>query len=181
MGSLRGRTAAGDAFAYRDMARSLGGGRLRLWRVTLGEDPWEPADAPGRWSASSGVMIYASTVAALAVLEARAHLNAGQGRRTHRLTWIEVPVRPGEVACLRGERLPEDWRRRKRVTRALGEAFLTQARSAALLVPSALAAGELNVLVNPAHPRWQAWRRKAEDRPFRFDARLVRAPGDEAG
>lgn len=159
------------------MVEALGRGRLRLWRVTRGEDPWAPADGAGRWSERPGAMVYASTTAALAVLEARAHLEAADGRRVHRLAWIELPVRAGEVHCVRVESLPPRWKRAKGPTRALGEAWLRRGGGVALLVPSALAAGELNVLVAPAHRRWPAWRRLALDRPFRFDARLLRAPG----
>ena len=158
------------------MDRSVGAGVLRLWRLALGEAPWQPADSPGRWSRQPDVMIYASAAAALAVLEARAHLDTGDARRVHRLGRIEVAVEAGEVRRLRVERLPPDWKQRKRITRDLGEAWLAGAASAALLVPSALCGGEMNVLVNPAHPAWARWCRAAHDDPFRFDPRLI-GPG----
>lgn len=155
---------------------SIPSGVLRLWRVALADSPWQPADAAGRWSLQPDVMIYASAAAALAVLEARAHLDTGDARRVFRMGQIQVEVEPGELRGLRADRLPPDWKRRKRVTREIGEAWLASGASVALLVPSALCGGEMNVLVNAAHPAWERWRRHAQDHAFRFDRRLV-GPG----
>lgn len=154
----------------------LGAGRLRLWRLAREGDPWSPSDSPGRWSRGPDAMVYASTTAALAVLEGRAHLAPEDARRVHRLAQLEVAVRRGEVQRLRVAALPVDWKRRKAFTRDLGERWLEWGGAAALLVPSALVGGELNVLVNVAHPRWLDWRRAARSHEFRFDARLV-GPG----
>jgi RES domain-containing protein len=157
---------------------SLAGGRLRVWRLTLDEDAWKPAERAGRWSRRPGAMIYASTTAALATLEARAHLDPPDVRRVHQLVHLEVDVRAGDVECLRVDRLPADWKRRKAITRALGERWLQQGRSLALLVPSALVGGELNVLIDPSHPKWPRWRAAARSSDFRFDHRLV-GPGEK--
>jgi RES domain-containing protein len=151
----------------------LGPGRLRLWRVTLDADAWAPADAPGRWSRAGAPIIYASSAAGLAVLEARAHLDAKDARRTHRLAWLEVEVAAGDAQCLQCDRLPANWKRRKALTRDIGGHWLAQAASVALLVPSALVAGEMNVLLNATHRHWARWRRSADEAAFRFDSRLV--------
>jgi RES domain-containing protein len=156
--------------------QSIPTGALRLWRLALGDSPWQTADGPGRWSLQPDAMIYSSCTAALAVLEARAHLDNGDAHRVFRLGRIDVEVEPGELRCLRCERLPPDWKRRKRLTREIGEAWLSSGASAALLVPSALCGGEMNALVNPAHPAWDRWRRRAQDHAFRFDPRLI-GPG----
>ena len=149
-------------------------GTLRAWRVAR-KDVWEPGDGPGRWHRPGDSMLYASTTAALAVLEARAHLEAADARRPHVLSCFCVELEPGDVACLDAAALPADWKRRKSLTRALGSQWLAAGWSAALLVPSALAPGELNVLIDPAHPRTRRWLRAAVDQPFRFDPRLLEA------
>lgn len=153
---------------------ALGTGRLRLWRVTLDADAWKPADAAGRWSQKCAPMIYASSAAGLAVLEALAHLDPEAARRPHRLAWLEVELRAGDAHCVDCDRLPATWKRRKALTRDIGAHWLQDGSSVALLVPSALVAGEMNVLLNATHPRWRHWRRNASDAPFRFDSRLVR-------
>jgi RES domain-containing protein len=172
---IRG-SSSGDARRRGAIHQSIPGGVLRLWRLALADSPWQAADAPGRWSLQPDVMIYASAAAALAVLEARAHLDTGDARRVFRLGQIEVEVEPGELRVLRVDRLPPDWKRRKGLTREIGEAWLASGSSVALLVPSALCGGEMNVLVNPAHPAWGRWCRHAQDHAFRFDLRLI-GPG----
>jgi RES domain-containing protein len=151
----------------------LGPGRLRLWRVTLDADAWKPADAAGRWSREGAPVIYASSAAGLAVLEARAHLEPVDARRAHRLAWLEVELAAGEAQCLECDRLPANWKRRKALTRDIGEQWLEEGASVALFVPSALVAGEMNVLLNARHPHWARWHRNANDTTFRFDSRLV--------
>jgi len=48
--------------------------------------------------------------------------------------------------------LPIGWGRQEFATRALGDEWLTAARTPVLVAPSAIIPEETNVLVNPAHP-----------------------------
>lgn len=149
-----------------------GHGRLRAWRVALGA-VWAPGEDAGRWNREGDEMLYASTTAALATLEALAHLQARDARRAHRIAHFCVDLRAGDLACLDAQALPADWKRRKGLTRAIGAHWLRRHPAAALLVPSALAPGELNVLIDPGHARWRQWRERLVTQPFRFDPRLI--------
>lgn len=147
-------------------------GRLRAWRVAKGE-VWTPGEGAGRWNRQGDDMLYASTTASLAALEALAHLEPADARCAHRIAWFCVDLRSGDLACLDPEALPRNWKRAQSLTRAIGAHWLRQHPAAALLVPSALAPGELNVLIDPAHERWRKWRGGVRSCPFRFDGRLV--------
>src|SRR5690606_9749702 len=57
-------------------------------------------------------------------------------------------------------------------TRGLGDEWLKSVRTVALAVPSVIVPQELNILLNPAHPRF-AQLRSAPAVPFRFDRRLM--------
>lgn len=83
---------------------------------------------------------------------------------------MRVPV--GLVLGLRGEDLPADWRARPSSAdaRAVGDVWLEQGASAALLVPSVLVPQERTVLLNPAHPAFDEIR-IGPATPSRFDAR----------
>jgi RES domain-containing protein len=147
-------------------------GRLRAWRVALGA-AWTPGEGAGRWNRDGDDVLYASTTAALATLEALAHLQPRNARRVHRIAHFCIDLQAGDLACLDAQALPADWKRRKSLTRAIGAHWLREHPAAALLVPSALAPGELNVLIDPRHPRWRIWRKRVASRPLRFDPRLI--------
>ena len=61
-----------------------------------------------------------------------------------------------------------------RVARAHGSAWLTERRSALLIVPSYIAPEEVNVLINPDHTD-DAKIHVGREKPVRWDARLFHA------
>jgi RES domain-containing protein len=73
------------------------------------------------------------------------------------------------------EALPDNWAtlnpREQLTTRRIGDEWVEQRKSAILAVPSVVV-GELNYLLNPAHPDFQRIN-FAEPVPFRFDVRLI--------
>lgn len=127
----------------------------------------------GRWNAPGRAVVYTSATLSLAALEMLAHAERGSVRRD----WVAFSVSaPGRrVMELRSGDLPDDWRDRPTSAgaRAVGDAWLTQAASAALLVPSVLVPQERNLLLNPAHPAFGEVE-IGPATPFRFDARLGR-------
>src|SRR5688572_19176598 len=74
-------------------------GRLRAWRVARGE-VWQPGEGAGRWNREGDDILYATTTAALATLEALAHLEPADARRPHRIACFCVDLRAGDLACL---------------------------------------------------------------------------------
>jgi RES domain-containing protein len=146
--------------------------RLWLWRVALEPEVWVPGDRPARWSEADDPILYASSTAGLAVLEALAHLKASDSRRVHRLARIDARVGPADVLALDVRALPKRWPQRVAATRRIAQQWLSSKRSTALLVPSTLVAGEMNVLIDARSARWARWRNASLVTPHRFDARI---------
>jgi RES domain-containing protein len=129
--------------------------------------------ASGRWHGKGRRIVYTSISAATALLEVLVHLEVEPGGlpANFKLMRIEVPdeVTVTEITLAS---LPPDWRSRQDVTRALGDAWLARAETAALRVPSALISVEHNVLLNPAHPQ-HAVLRLLSIEEHAFDSRLL--------
>ncbi len=120
-------------------------------------------------------MVYTSEHLSLAVLENLVHLEAAQLTPARTALTIDVPDR--EVEVLAPSELPKNWRaaRSARLLQDLGRAWLTEARSLALKVPSAVIPQEHNVLLNPNHPKRERLSVEAQA-SFSFDPRLFRFP-----
>jgi len=125
----------------------------------------------GRWNSPGRGVVYASATLSLAALETLAHAERSSVDRDWVAFALSVPA--GRILGLRSEDLPADWRGRPTSSgaRAVGDAWLAQAASAALLVPSVLVPQERNVLLNPVHPEFGDVT-IGPATPFRFDARL---------
>lgn len=129
----------------------------------------------GRWNPRGLAMVYTSEHLSLAVLENLVHLEAAQLRPARTALTIDVPDR--EVEVLAPSELPRNWRaaRSQRLLQNLGKAWLTERRSLALKVPSAVIPQEHNVLLNPSHPKHAKLSVEAQE-PFSFDPRFFRFP-----
>jgi len=126
------------------------------WRIADGRfDPFSPVGASlvgGRWNSPGLGVIYASRSYAGAMLECLAHAGIGRVPRTHVAVGIAIA---GAVTVERHDQsgLPVGWEHADlRVARALGDAWIRELRTAVLVVPSVVARGEGNVLINPRHP-----------------------------
>lgn len=106
----------------------------------------------GRWNSPGRPVIYAAETFAGALLEILVHSNLGRIPKTHAMIQITIPevikreaVKPHQL---------KGWNAADHVTsRALGDRWLEELRSAVLLVPSIVTQGrEDNVLLNPEHP-----------------------------
>lgn len=125
----------------------------------------------GRWNGPGRPVVYASEHLSLAALETLAHAERSRFQREYVAFAVEVPS--DLVLMLRRDDLPSDWRARPNSpgARAIGDAWLAQEASVALLVPSVLVPQEHNLLLNPQHPRFDLVTIGA-GAPFRFDERL---------
>lgn len=125
----------------------------------------------GRWNSPGRAVVYASVTLSLAALETLAHAERSSVDRDWVAFSLSVPA--SRILELRSEDLPADWRDRPSSAgaRAVGDAWLAQAASAALLVPSVLVPQERNMLLNPAHADFGEIE-IGPATPFRFDARL---------
>ena len=144
---------------------------MRLWRIstqtTLAQACHQ--DVAGRWHYAGSRVLYLSATPELAMLEALVHHRVGIDN--YRLTSVDVPA-SARMRILRARDLPEDWRHRKRWSRAFGAAWLAQGRVPVLSVPSAVCPVSRNFLLDPAHPALRGLRLRVHA-AVRFDKRLL--------
>src|SRR5580704_7008427 len=126
----------------------------------------------GRWNSPGRRVIYAAETYAGAMLEILAHANIGQPPKTH--VWIEIligknvrieEVRPRDVP---GWAAPD-----QRASRAFGDRWYDERRSAVLLVPSLVARPDHHVAINQDHPDIRKIRATAPQ-PVIWDRRLFK-------
>ncbi|EDT38989.1 RES domain protein [Burkholderia ambifaria MEX-5] len=129
----------------------------------------------GRFNSPGRPVIYAASTFAGAMLEVLVHARIGKVPKTH--GWVEATV-PDDVPVERhtADTLPVGWNvAALQEARRFGDAWLTESRTALLVVPSVVVRAESNVLVNPAHP--DATRIVVnEPQPVVWDERLFMMP-----
>jgi len=129
------------------------------------------AKTGGRWNSRGVPVVYASSTKSLAALETLVHLNPPVPFNyvAFRLQFDDTLIENIPLT-----RLPADWRVEPPPpsTKAIGDAWLREVRSAVLALPSVIVPGELNYLLNPAHP---AFKKISIGKPerFVFDPRLL--------
>lgn len=106
----------------------------------------------GRWNSPGREVVYCSRAYANALLEVLVRSNLGRLPGPHHCVLVEVPdavaMETLEAGTLPGWDTPD-----QRVSRKFGDRWLTEERTAVLIVPSLVARPfEQNVLVNPRHP-----------------------------
>jgi RES domain-containing protein len=128
-------------------------------------------EADGRWHTAGRPVVYLASSEALAVLEVRVHLGSILPADPCALLTLEWPERLLEAHPRK--RWPRKWDAAPFVesTQRLGDRWLTEGRSAALRVPSALSGSDFNVLLNPSHPDARRARTVSRAR-YDFDVRL---------
>jgi RES domain-containing protein len=108
--------------------------------------------ASGRWHTRGRRVVCCADSPAAALLEILVHLEieVGDLPERYRLLKIDVPDAVDVTRVSLGD-LPADWRHLPEATRSHGDRWLASARTAVLVVPSALVPDTRNILVNPAH------------------------------
>ena len=127
--------------------------------------------APGRWNSRGVRLAYTASSVSLAMLEILVHVNREDVPEGRRMLAYEIP--DAALAELPPNRWPRGWDKLpySDAVRRVGDGFVRDGRQLALRVPSAVARGEFNVLVNPAHPQFGQIRLLADD-PLALDPRL---------
>jgi RES domain-containing protein len=127
----------------------------------------------GRWNSIGLRAIYAAETYAGALLEILVHSNLSQPPKNHRVVRIVVP---DNVTI---ETVPIDkvqsWDAEDMIaSRAFGDRWIQENRTAILRVPSVITNGrESNIVFNPAHSEF-ALVRTDDPEPVHWDARLFR-------
>jgi RES domain-containing protein len=127
---------------------------MRLWRISNFADLSGDGGllAAGRWHSRGRRIIYLSDHPASALIEVLVHLEVDVDDipDSYQLVAVEVP---DEIAIERIDidALPAGWPQDLEATRALGDRWLADRRTALLQVPSAIIPHASNWLLNPAH------------------------------
>ncbi len=123
----------------------------------------------GRWNSAGVSLVYTSSTRALAALESLVHLNPPVIFR-----YAAIPIEFDAALVEKVSTLPHGWNEQPAPpsTRALGDLWACQARSAVLELPSVIIPGESNYLLNPAHPDFTKIA-LGRPQPFSFDPRLL--------
>lgn len=125
-----------------------------VWRFTqhLALDGRGGLFASARWHTRGHEILYCAPNAATALLEVLVNSAVRDAQAFGGFQFLKLDV-PDEIAIERVEEgeLPADWSRRHELTRARGDRWLREERSAALLVRSVLVPETYNVLINPRH------------------------------
>lgn len=150
------------------------------WRLTKTkhlDTAWDGEGARragGRWNSVGVRVVYASATLSLALVEILVHLPGGVLS-----AYSAVPVEIDEslVETVDAATLPANWMAHPppREAQAIGDRWVTAARTAALRVPSVIVPNEFNYALNPGHPGFARLRIGAAI-PFPFDTRLVSRP-----
>ena len=129
------------------------------------------ADSGGRWNSRGVPVVYTSNTKSLAALETLVHLNPPV---PFKYVAIRIQFDDALVEIVRAKALPPDWQTEPPPpsTKAMGDAWARAARSAVLALPSVIIPGELNYLLNPAHPDFKTIS-LGKPEPFAFDPRLL--------
>ncbi len=127
----------------------------------------------GRWSSPGVPVVYVASTRSLAALEMAVHLD----RSTLLASFVLIPCHFDErlVTAVDRSRLPAYWRRDPPPPElaGVGDAWVKEARSAVLAVPSAIIDEETNFLLNPVHPDFSQIR-IGDPQEFEFDQRLIK-------
>ena len=127
----------------------------------------------GRWNSPGTRVAYASASVSLAMLEILVHLNASQLLTSYSLVSARIPDRLVQIFAR--ESLPTNWKESPAPAEALaiGDEWISEQRSVALALPSAIVDTELNYLINPAHRDFSRIT-LGIPRKYPFDTRLRR-------
>ena len=104
----------------------------------------------GRWNSRGVPVAYTAGSRSLALLEVL--VNLGEPLLLKQYLLIAVTFGAGAVETM--DELPEDWASHPvpHATQKLGDAWVREARSPVLRVPSVVVPAEWNYIVNPRHP-----------------------------
>src|ERR1019366_694429 len=153
--------------------------QMRVFRICRGRSaadafPGEGARRfGGRWNSRGVPMVYCSSSLALAAIELFVHLEPNL--QPDDLVSIAATLPAGEPnqQFSPTQLPPEWWTDDFEPLRQLGDAWIRDKTSLAMLVPSAPLHSELNILVNPLHPAI-AQITIDPPQPFHFDSRMFR-------
>jgi len=150
---------------------------MQIYRIVASkwaDSPLKASGRPARWNSKGVELVYFAESRALACLENIVHRSAAD-LSSVQFSLIIVKA-TDNIKELKLKDLPKGWNGfdegAYRICRLFGDNWILSGASLLLKVPSVIAPGEFNFLVNPKHPE----RRKLkiiETLPFNFDRRVL--------
>lgn len=122
----------------------------------------------GRWNSKGIEIIYTAKSRALAMAEVAVHLSLATLPTDFVMMEIEIPKHISPIK-LNSHKLPSNWNAwpYSQKTQKFGDDFIRANTACILEVPSAVVAGDFNILINPSHPQFKSIKIiKMEDFPF---------------
>jgi RES domain-containing protein len=145
-----------------------------VYRITLAKyaDKLFASGNPARWNSKDIKLIYSAQSRALACLENVVHRNSIGLNENFKTILIEIPDSLKLMVILKTD-LISDWQSFSNMpyTQKLGDAWVKEAKSAILQVPSVIIPEENNYLINPAHKDFSKVKYLGNE-PFEFDRRF---------
>jgi RES domain-containing protein len=147
------------------------------WRLTKTKylaAAWDGEGAKrfgGRWNSVGVPAVYTSATLALALVETLVHLSSSV---LPAYSAVPIEIEESLIVALDPLVLPANWKDYPppRDTRAIGDQWVSEGRSAVLRVPSVVVPSEFNYVLNLAHPDFAAIK-IGRALPFPFDPRLA--------
>lgn len=129
--------------------------------------------AGGRWNRPGYRVLYTAGSRALATLEVLMHVPAAFAPKGYRMLTIRIPEDSMQTVPL--DQLPDGWSglTPPSAIKDITDMWIADNRFLVLKVPSAVVAGEFNLLLNPAHPRFLEIH-PTDNQPCLFDPHLLR-------
>jgi len=149
---------------------------MRLWRISSFDDLLGTGglNADGRWHTRGRRIVYLADHPASALVEVLVHLEVDPDDlpRGYNILAVDLPDQT-EFGSIEVGDLPGDWLANRSSTRAMGDRWLAENRTALLRVPSAIVPFAFNWLLNPVHAD-SATAVVAHVVPMPLDPRLLR-------
>ncbi|TSJ35914.1 RES domain-containing protein [Mucilaginibacter corticis] len=125
-----------------------------------------------RWNPNDLYMLYTAASRSQACLENVVHRDRVGLTQLFNVMTIDIPdnLVTHQITL---KHLPADWKQfiNMPLTQQMGADWIRSNRSAVLKVPSSIIDGEVNYLLNPAHPDYKKIRLVSSE-PFTFDQRI---------
>jgi RES domain-containing protein len=128
--------------------------------------------AGGRWNSPGIPVLYTTESRALCTLEIAVHTPLKIVPQDYMMICIDVPSNAIKQQ-ISVKDLPPNWKFFPEIkhTQIIGDQFFLEGKHLALKVPSAIVAGDYNILINPLHSDFKQVKVLSFE-PFEFDQRL---------
>lgn len=149
----------------------------RILRKPYSRKPFDGEGAyrfGGRWSSPGTRLTYTAEHLSLAMIEYFIHIDPDDPPNDLVVATADIP-RDVSRATISSKRLASNWRQNPSPAELarIGDRFANMARTAILIVPSALAPTESNWLINPRHVEFSKIRLRPVE-PFSYDPRFFK-------